>query len=60
MVIKKKIIWKSGEFGPFFSIENPLYRLKSYSSNQNFAKKKHTTCRIYFKVQFNTQNVGVS
>jgi hypothetical protein len=31
---------KSGEFGPFFSMENPLYRSKSYFRSR-FRPKKH-------------------
>jgi hypothetical protein len=29
---------KSGKFGPFFSMENPLYKLKSYFLGQNLIK----------------------
>jgi hypothetical protein len=31
---------KSGEFGPIFFMENPLYRSKSYFSGRNFGRKK--------------------
>jgi hypothetical protein len=31
----------SGKFGSFFSMKNPLYRLKSYFLGLDFAKEKH-------------------
>jgi hypothetical protein len=34
-------ISKSGDFGPFFFMENPLYRSKSYFSGPNFLAKFH-------------------
>ncbi len=41
--IKKLVIWKlvlkkSGEFGPLFSMENPLFGSKSYFSGRNLTE----------------------
>jgi hypothetical protein len=36
IIIKKK--FKTGEFGSFFSMKNPLYKSKSHFPGQNLAK----------------------
>jgi hypothetical protein len=48
---KPRFFINLAEFGPFFLIENPLYRLKSYFSGQNLGKfcppKKNTAYYIF-------------
>ncbi len=44
--LKKKKSSKSGESGPFLSMKNPLYSLKSYFSGQILAPKKKSKNKI--------------